>query len=113
MIAVILVSVLLGLYLQRASYAFLVIGVTVMVSQLYAELGDFSYALPVQRLEETAVGAAVAAVVVLAVLPCTPPGSPGWRCGAISPLWRACSGMRTQRSAERRTPPWCKAIPGP
>jgi hypothetical protein len=69
MIVVILVSVLLGLYLQRASYAFLVIGVTVMVSQLYAELGDFSNALLVQRLEETAVGAVVAAAVVLAVLP--------------------------------------------
>jgi len=69
MIVVILVSVLLGLYLQRASYAFVVIGVTVMVSQLYAELGDFSNALLVQRLEETAVGAAVAAAVVLAVLP--------------------------------------------
>jgi uncharacterized membrane protein YccC len=69
MIVVILVSVLLGLYLQRASYAFLVIGITVMVSQLYAELGDFSNALLVQRLEETAIGAAVAAAVVLAVLP--------------------------------------------
>jgi uncharacterized membrane protein YccC len=68
-IVVILASVLLGLYLQRASYAFVVIGVTVMVSQLYAELGDFSNALLVQRLEETAIGAAVAAVVVLAVLP--------------------------------------------
>ena len=69
MIVVILVSVLLGLYLQRASYAFVVVGVTVMVSQLYAEFGDFSSALLVQRLEETAVGAAVAAAVVLAVLP--------------------------------------------
>jgi uncharacterized membrane protein YccC len=68
-IVVILASVLLGLYLQRASSAFLVIGVTVMVSQLYAELGDFSTALLVQRLEETAIGAAVAVVVVLAVLP--------------------------------------------
>jgi uncharacterized membrane protein YccC len=69
MIVIILASVLLGLYLQRASYAFLVIGVTVMVSQLYAELGDFTNSLLVQRLEETAIGAAVAAVVVLAVLP--------------------------------------------
>src|ERR1700733_7479163 len=69
MIVIILVSVLLGLYLQRASYAFLVIGVTVMVSQLYEEFGDFSSALLIQRLEETAVGAAVAAAVVLAVLP--------------------------------------------
>jgi len=40
-----------------------------MVSQLYAELGDFSNSLLVQRLEETAIGAAVAAVVVVAVLP--------------------------------------------
>jgi uncharacterized membrane protein YccC len=69
MIVVILASVLLGLYLQHASYAFLVTGVTVMVSQLYAEIGDFSDALLILRLEETAIGAAVAAVVVLVVLP--------------------------------------------
>jgi Fusaric acid resistance protein-like len=69
MIVVILASVLLGLYLQRADYAFLVIGITVLVSQLYAELGDFSNLLLVQRLEETAIGAVVAAAVVVAVLP--------------------------------------------
>jgi Fusaric acid resistance protein-like len=69
MIVIILASVLLGLYLQRADYAFLVIGITVMVSQLYSELGDFSNSLLVQRLEETAIGAAVAAAVVVAVLP--------------------------------------------
>ncbi len=69
MIVIILASVLLGLYLQRADYAFFVIAITVMVSQLYSELGDFSTSLLVQRLEETAVGAGVAAVVVLAVLP--------------------------------------------
>jgi uncharacterized membrane protein YccC len=68
-IVVILASVLLGLYLQRADYAFLVIAITVTVSQLYAEIGDFSNALLVLRLEETAVGAAVAAAVVLVVLP--------------------------------------------
>jgi Fusaric acid resistance protein-like len=68
-IVVILASVLLGLYLQRASYAFLVIAITVTVSQLYAELGDFSSSLLVQRLEETAIGAAVAAAVVVTVLP--------------------------------------------
>ena len=69
MIVIILVSVLLGLYLQHADYAFLVVGVTVMVSQLYSELGDFSSSLLVQRLEETAIGAAVAAAVVVTVLP--------------------------------------------
>jgi len=47
----------------------LVIGITVMVSQLYTELGDFSTSLLVQRLEETAIGAGVAAAVVLVVLP--------------------------------------------
>jgi uncharacterized membrane protein YccC len=113
MIVVILASVLLGLYLQRASYAFLVIGITVTVSQLYTELGNFSRALLVQRLEETAIGTAVAAAVVVAVLPCTPPGSPGSRCAAISPPWRACSGTRTQHSAVPRTPPCCKTIPRP
>src|SRR5580693_6945418 len=64
MIVIILASVLLGLYLQRADYAFLVIGITVMVSQLYRELGDFSTALLVQRLEETAIGVTVAAAMV-------------------------------------------------
>ena len=68
-IVVILASVLLGLYLQRADYAFLVIGITVMVSQLYEEFGDYSSSLLVQRLEETTIGAAVAAAVVLVVLP--------------------------------------------
>ncbi len=68
-IVAILASVLLGLYLQRADYAFLVIAITVTVSQLYVEIGDFSNSLLLARLEETAIGAAVAAVVVLAVLP--------------------------------------------
>ena len=68
-IVVILVSVSLGLYLQRADYAFLVVGITVMVSQLYVEFGEFSNALLVARLEETAIGAAVAAATVLVVLP--------------------------------------------
>jgi hypothetical protein len=45
------------------------VGVTVMVSQLYVEFGEFSNALLVARLEETAIGAAVAAATVLVVLP--------------------------------------------
>jgi hypothetical protein len=68
-IVVILVAVSLGLYLQRADYAFLVVGITVTVSQLYVEFGEFSNALLVARLEETAIGAAVAAATVLVVLP--------------------------------------------
>ena len=68
-IAVILVSLFLGLYLFRINYAFMAIGITVMVSQLYVELGEFSNNLLVLRLGETAVGAGVAILTVLLVLP--------------------------------------------
>jgi hypothetical protein len=68
-IAVVLVSLFLGLYLFRINYAFMVIGITVMVSQLYVELDEFSNSLLVLRLEETAIGAGVAIATVLLVLP--------------------------------------------
>lgn len=68
-IAVILGAIFFGLYLMRVSYAFMVIGITVMVSQLYVQLDEFSDSLLLLRLEETALGAAVAAVTVVCVLP--------------------------------------------
>jgi uncharacterized membrane protein YgaE (UPF0421/DUF939 family) len=68
-IAVILASLFFGLYLNRMSYAFMVLGVTVTVAQLYEQLGEFSYSLLQLRLEETALGAAVAMAVVILVLP--------------------------------------------
>ena len=68
-IAVILVSLFLGLYLMRISYAFMVIGITIMVSQLYVQLNEFSDSLLRLRLEETALGAGVAVVTVLCVVP--------------------------------------------
>ena len=43
--------------------------ITVMVSQLYVQLGEFSNSLLLLRLEETALGAAVAVAVVVLVLP--------------------------------------------
>jgi hypothetical protein len=66
---VILAALFFGFYLQRVNYTFMVIGVTVMVSQLYVQLGEFSNSLLLLRLEETALGAAVAIVVVTLVLP--------------------------------------------
>jgi hypothetical protein len=54
---------------MRINYAFMVIGITVMVSQLYVELAEFSNNLLVLRLGETAVGAGVAIATVLLVLP--------------------------------------------
>jgi uncharacterized membrane protein YgaE (UPF0421/DUF939 family) len=68
-IAVILGSLFIGLYLMRISYGFMVIGITVMVSQLYVQLDEFSDSLLVLRLEETALGAGVAALTVLCVVP--------------------------------------------
>ena len=68
-ITVILASLFFGLYLIRISYAFMVIGITVMVSQLYLQLSEFSNSLLLLRLEETALGAAVAIVVVMLALP--------------------------------------------
>jgi uncharacterized membrane protein YccC len=68
-IAIILCALFFGIYLLRINYAFMVVGVTIMVSQLYEQLGEFSNSLLVLRLEETAVGAAFAMVVALTVLP--------------------------------------------
>ena len=68
-LVVVLVSLFLGLYLFRVNYAFMTVGITVMVSQLYVELDEFSNALLVLRLEETAIGAGVAIATVLLVLP--------------------------------------------
>lgn len=68
-IAVILAAMFAGLYLMRVSYGFMVVGITIMVSQLYVQLGEYSNSLLVLRLEETALGAAVAAATVLLVVP--------------------------------------------
>ena len=68
-VVVMLVSLFLGLYLFRINYTFMTIGITVMVSQLYVELDEFSNGLLVLRLGETAVGAGVAILTVLLVLP--------------------------------------------
>jgi outer membrane lipoprotein SlyB len=68
-IAVILAAIFFGIYLMRISYAFMVIGITVMVSQLYVQLDEFTDSLLALRLGETALGAAVAAATVLCVFP--------------------------------------------
>jgi hypothetical protein len=68
-IVLVLVSLFLGLYLLRVSYAFMALAITVSVSQLYQQLGEFTNSLLLVRLEETALGAAVAILVVMLVLP--------------------------------------------
>ena len=68
-ILVVLVALFFGMYLSRINYMFLTIGITVMVSQLYVELDEFSNHLLLLRLAETSVGAGVTIVTVLLVLP--------------------------------------------
>ena len=68
-LAVILASLFLGLYLIRISYLFMAAAVTVAICQLYVQLDEFSNTLLVLRLEETALGAAVAIAVATLVLP--------------------------------------------
>jgi uncharacterized membrane protein YccC len=68
-ITVILVALFLGFYLMRINYAFMVVAITITVSQLYVQLGEFSNSLLLLRLEETALGAGVAIAVVMLVLP--------------------------------------------
>jgi hypothetical protein len=68
-VAVILVAIFFGIYFMRISYVFMVLGITVMVSQLYVQLDEFSDSFLLLRLEETALGAGITAVTVLCVLP--------------------------------------------
>lgn len=68
-ITAILISVFIGIYLLRISYAVMVIAITIMVSQLYVRLHQFSTELLLLRLGETAIGAACAALTVLFVVP--------------------------------------------
>jgi uncharacterized membrane protein YccC len=68
-LAVVVVSMTCGFYLVSVSYAAMIFFVTIMVSQLYSELHEFSASLLMLRLEETAIGAAIGIAVALVVLP--------------------------------------------
>jgi hypothetical protein len=68
-IAVIILSMTCGFYVVTLSYAAMIFFVTIMVSQLYSELHEFSASLLMLRLEETAIGAAIGIGVALVVLP--------------------------------------------
>jgi uncharacterized membrane protein YgaE (UPF0421/DUF939 family) len=68
-ITVILLALFFGFYLMRINYAFMVVGITVTVSQLYVDLNEFSNSLLLLRLEETSIGAATAIAAVVFVFP--------------------------------------------
>lgn len=69
---IVLIALFFGIYLIRVNYTFMVIGITVTVTQLYAQLGEFSWQLLLLRLGETAIGVAAVVVTVLVILPLRP-----------------------------------------
>lgn len=69
MVAVIVVSIFCGLYLVRVNYSYMIFFITIMVSQLYGILHEFSDHLLMLRLEETVIGAACGIAVALIVAP--------------------------------------------
>ncbi len=68
-IAIILPAITFGVYFQRVSYSLMVTGITVMVSMLYVDLGEFSNGLLLDRLELTAIGAVIAMLAALVIFP--------------------------------------------
>jgi uncharacterized membrane protein YccC len=68
-IPVILISLGIGVYFMKVSYVVMVIGITVMVSQLYEQLGEYSNSLLLLRLAETSIGAVIAVAAALLIFP--------------------------------------------
>ncbi|MBM9478127.1 FUSC family protein [Nakamurella flavida] len=68
-VGVMLVCVFLGLYFFRVSYAVMAFAVTTLLGEIYNVLNEFTRALLLTRIIETVVGAAVAVLVVLVILP--------------------------------------------
>jgi hypothetical protein len=71
-LAVIVVALFLGIYLIRLNYMFMVIAITVVMSQLYEQLEEFSWQLLLLRLTETAIGAGAVILTVLLIVPLRP-----------------------------------------
>jgi hypothetical protein len=68
-VAVMAVCVFLAVYFFRVAYGVLAFAITTLMGLLYDALGEFSDALLVTRLAETAIGAGIAALIAVLVLP--------------------------------------------
>jgi uncharacterized membrane protein YccC len=68
-VAVMAVCVFLAVYFFRVAYGVLAFAITTLMGLLYNALGEFSDTLLLTRLEETAIGAGVAALIAVLVLP--------------------------------------------
>jgi Fusaric acid resistance protein-like len=68
-LAVIIPALAFFAYSIRVQYGLAVVAITVIVSQVYVQFGEYSNHLLLRRLEITAVGAVIAAVVAVLVFP--------------------------------------------
>jgi uncharacterized membrane protein YccC len=68
-LAVIIGALGLGIYFIKVSYAAFVTALTVALAQLYSQLGEYSNHLLALRLEETAIGGAVAIAAAIWIFP--------------------------------------------
>jgi uncharacterized membrane protein YgaE (UPF0421/DUF939 family) len=68
-LVVILVSVFFMFYMLRISFIVFFIAITEMIAQLYVQTGLFSDSLMLTRVKETALGGAIAIIVVSLILP--------------------------------------------
>ena len=68
----VLVALFFGIYLIRVNYTFMAMGITVTLSQLYVQLGEFSWSLLLLRLAETAIGVGAVLITVLVIVPLRP-----------------------------------------
>src|SRR4051794_36493564 len=71
-LAIVLVALFFGIYLIRINYAFMTMGITVTMSQLYVQLAEFSWSLLVLRLVETVIGVGAVVLTVLVIVPLRP-----------------------------------------
>ncbi|MGI5227791.1 FUSC family protein [Actinoallomurus sp. CA-142502] len=68
-VTVMAVCVFLAVYFFRVAYGILAFSITTLMGLLYNALGEFTDTLILTRLEETAVGAGVAALIAVLILP--------------------------------------------
>jgi uncharacterized membrane protein YccC len=68
-VAVIIGALGLGIYFFKVSFAAFVTALTVSLAQLYSQLGEYSNHLLALRLEETAIGGAVAIAAAIWIFP--------------------------------------------
>jgi uncharacterized membrane protein YccC len=68
-IPVILAALGIGVYFMKVNYMVMTIGITVMVSQLYEQLGEYSDQMLLLRLAETSIGAVIAVAAALLIFP--------------------------------------------